>query len=161
MNAYAMLGYDTSELIAQATARVRGMIVRRLFIQQFIDYFAGQIDEVRTSKRFRPLLRVRKTGQLISIIVARFLPTARTREPRWFIELPKSERKRVAILGLMDERNSAITTMWVFRNMKYPNLTTLKFSLDGEWLQTGERLQNVGDFLDVLSRTRFPTSGTG
>jgi hypothetical protein len=43
MNIYALLGYNTSELIAQATARVRGMIVRRFFIQQFLDCFAGQI----------------------------------------------------------------------------------------------------------------------
>src|SRR6185437_3583201 len=33
MNVYALLGYNSSELLAQATARLRGMIVRRLFIQ--------------------------------------------------------------------------------------------------------------------------------
>src|SRR6185437_4305622 len=55
MNVYALLGYDTLELIAQATTRLRGMIVRRLFIQQFLDCFAGQIEEVRASKRFRPM----------------------------------------------------------------------------------------------------------
>lgn len=156
MNVYAMLGYNTSELIAQATARLRGMIVRRLFIRQFLDCFGGQLDEVRPTRRFRSVLRVRKTGQLISVVVARFQPTTRTRQPRWFIEIPKSERKRVAILGLMDESNASITTMRVFRNMEYPNLTSLKFGLDSEWLQAGERLQNVSDFLEVLTRTRVP-----
>jgi hypothetical protein len=161
MNVYAMLGYNTSELIAQATARLRGMIVRRLFIREFLDCFAGQLDEVRPTKRFRPVLRVRKTGQLISVVVARFQPTTLARQPRWFIEITKSERKRMAILGLMDESNASITTMRIFRNMEYPNLTSLKFGLDSEWLQAGERLQNVTDFLEVLNSvptTREPGS---
>jgi hypothetical protein len=81
MNVYALLGYNTSELITQATVRLRGMIVRRLFIQQFLDCFAGQIEEVGASKRFRPMLRVRKTGQFISVVVARFQPATRTRNP--------------------------------------------------------------------------------
>ena len=80
MNVYALLGYNTSASIAQATARLRGMIVRRLLIQQFLDCFAGQLEEVRATKRFRPVLRVRKTGLLISVVMARFQPTARTRQ---------------------------------------------------------------------------------
>ena len=150
MNVYALLGYNTSELLAQATARLRGMIVRRLFIQQFLDCFAGQIEEVRATKRFRPLLRVRKTGLLISVVVARFQPTTRTRQPRWFIEPSSYERKRVSILGLMDERNASVTSMKVFRKMDYPNATNLKFRLDNDWWRTGEPLEKVADSLDVL-----------
>ncbi len=52
--------------------------MRRLLIQQFLDCFAGQLEEVRATKRFRPVLRVRKTGLLISVVMARFQPTART-----------------------------------------------------------------------------------
>ena len=150
MNVYAMLGYDTSELIAQATARLRGMIVRRLFIQQFLDCFAGQIHEVRGSKRFRPLLRVRKTGLLISLVVARFQLTVRTRQPRWFIEPSRYERKRVSILGLMDERNASVTSMRVFRKMDYPNATNLKFRLDNDWWLAGKPLEKTADLLEVL-----------
>lgn len=150
MNVYAMLGYDTSELIAQATARLRGMIVRRLFIQQFLDCFAGQIHEVRASKRFRPLLRVRKTGLLISVVVARFQPTVRTRQPRWFIEPSRYERKRVSILGLMDERNASVTSMRVFRKMDYPNATNLKFRLDNDWWLAGKPLEKTADLIEVI-----------
>jgi DNA invertase Pin-like site-specific DNA recombinase len=154
MNVYAMLGYDTSELIAQATARLRGMIVRRLFIQQFLDSFAGQLDEVRATKRFRPLLRLRKTGLLISVVVARFQPTTRTRQPRWFIEPPSHERRRVTIIGLMDERNESVTSVRVFPKMNYPNPTNLKFGLDHEWWQTGKPLEKIHDFLAVLKYVR-------
>ena len=154
MNVYALLGYSTSELLAQATARLRGMIVRRLFIQQFLDCFAGQIDEVRASKRFRPMLRVRKTGLLISVVVARFKPTTRTCQPRWFIEPSRYERKRTAIVGLMDDRNSSITSIRVFRKMDYGNPTTLKFALDHPWFQTGEPMEHISDFLAVLRHIR-------
>jgi DNA invertase Pin-like site-specific DNA recombinase len=156
MNVYAMLGYDTSELIGQATARLRGMIVRRLFIRQFLDHFAGQIDEVRPTKRFRSVLRVRKTGQLISVVVARFQPTTRTRQPRWFIETSRHERKRVGILGLMDERNASITSVRVFRKLDYPNPTNFKFGVDHDWWQTGEPLEKAADLLRVLGHIHVP-----
>ena len=150
MNVYALLGYNTSELIAQATERLRGMIVRRLFIQQFLDCFAGQIEEVRATKRFRPLLRVRKTGLLISVVVARFQPTTRTGQPRWLIEPSRYERKRTTILGLMDDRNAAITSIRVFRKMNYGNATNLKFALDHPWWQTGQLLHKPADLLKIL-----------
>jgi DNA invertase Pin-like site-specific DNA recombinase len=150
MNVYALLGYNTSELIAQATARLRGMIVRRLFIQQFLDCFVGQIEEVRASKRCRPLLRVRKTGLLISVVVARFQPTTRTGQPRWFIEPSRYERKRTTILGLMDDHNAAVTSMRVFRKMNYGNATNLKFALDHPWWQMGQRLHKPADLLKII-----------
>jgi hypothetical protein len=154
MNIYALLGYNTSELIAQATACVRGMIVRRFFIQQFLDCFAGQIEEVRATKRFRPLLRVRKTELLISVVVARFQPTTRTGQPRWLIEPSRYERKRTTILGLMDSHNTAITSIRVFRKMNYGNATNLKFSLDHPWWQTGEPLGQITDLFRVLENIR-------
>ena len=154
MNVYALLGYDTLELIAQATTRLRGMIVRRLFIQQFLDCFAGQIEEVRASKRFRPMLRVRKTGLLMSVVVARFQPTRGTRQPRWFIEPSSYERKRTTILGLMDDRNASVTSIRVFRKMDYGNATNLKFALDHRWWQMGKPLERIPDLLAVLRDIR-------
>lgn len=154
MNVYTLLGYNTSELIAQATERLRGMIVRRLFIQQFLDCFSGQIEEVRASKRFRPLLRVCKTGLLMSVVVARFHPTVRTRQPRWLIEPSRYERKRVTILGLMDDRNASITSIRVFRKMNYGNATNLKFALDHPWWQTGTLLEQISDLFAVLGHVR-------
>jgi len=154
MNTYALLGYNTSELIAQATVRLRGMIVRRLFIQQFLNCFADQIEEVRANKRFRPLLRIRKTGLLVSVVVARFQPTTRTRQPRWFIEPSRYERKRSAIVGLMDERNASVTSIRVFPKMDYGNATNLKFALDHPWWQTGKPLEQISDFVKVLTDFR-------
>jgi DNA invertase Pin-like site-specific DNA recombinase len=152
MNVYALLGYNTSELIAQATARLRAMIVRRLFIQQFLDCFVGQIEEVRATKRFRPLLRVRKTGLLISVVVARFQPTIRTRQARWLIEPSRHERKRTTILGLMNDLNAAVTSIRVFRKMNYGNATNLKFALDHPWWQTGNHLEQISDLFAVSQR---------
>jgi DNA invertase Pin-like site-specific DNA recombinase len=156
LSLYSRLGYDTSELIAQATSRQRGMLVRRAFLQSFIDGFPSQLEEVRATRRFRALLKYRKTGLLISIIVARYHPT-QTGKPRWFIEPPKNERRRVTILGLMDMDNASITSMRVFPTMNYPNATNLKFAQSDEWWQKGERLETVSELLDVLALVRAIT----
>jgi len=153
LSLYSRLGYDTSELIAQATSRPRGMLVRRAFLQSFIDGFPSQLQEVRATRRFRALLKYRKTGLLISIIVARYHPT-QTGKPRWFIEPPKNERRRVTILGLMDKDNASVTTMRVFRTMNYPNATNLKFAQSDEWWQKGERLKTVSELLHILALVR-------
>jgi len=153
LNVYNLLGYNTPELRAQATARQRGMLLRRSLIQSFLDHFPDQLEEIRATKRFRALLRYCKTGLLISVVVARYFPT-RTGKVRWLIDVPKRERKRVAILGLMDEQRASIRTMFVFLNMEYGYPTSRKFGKDSAWLQTGERLDNLSDFLQVLARVR-------
>jgi len=67
-----------------------------------------------------------------------------------FFEPSRHERKRVSILGLMDERNASVTSMRVFRKMNYPNATNLKFRLDNDWWQTGEPLEKTADLLVIL-----------
>ncbi len=54
----------------------------------------------------------------------------------------------MAILGLMDEDNASITAVRVFRNMEYPNPTSLKFSVDSDWLQAGERLLKISELFE-------------
>jgi hypothetical protein len=50
----------------------------------------------------------------------------------------------------MDDRNAAITSIRVFRNMNYGDATNLKFALDHSWWQTGEPLEKPADLLEVL-----------
>ncbi len=156
LNLYSLLGWDTSELLTQATARQRGMIVRRSLIKNFLDYFPGLIEEVRATRRFRASLRLRETGLLISVVIARFRRT-RTDQPRWLIDVPPNERKRVAILALMDECNTKIASIRVFPNMNYEQPTALQFAMNSDWFQAGEKLGKVADFLEVLKLvTPFP-----
>src|SRR5438874_4734932 len=70
LNLYSRLGYDASELITQATSRQRGMLVRQRFIQAFINGVPSQFEEVRATSRLRAMLRYKRTGLLISVMVA-------------------------------------------------------------------------------------------
>jgi DNA invertase Pin-like site-specific DNA recombinase len=151
LSLYSRLGYDASELINQATSRQRGMLVRHGFIQAFVNGFPSQFEEVRATRRFRAMLRYRRTGLLISVMVARHHPTG-TGKARWFIQPPRNERRRVTILGLMNEDNASVTTIRVFRTLDYPNRTNLKFAQSDQWWEKGERLETISELLHVLAR---------
>ena len=153
LNVYRLLGCDSSEIMSMATKRLQGMFVRRKLMKDLVDHFGGQIEELRPTMRFRAMLKVRKTGLLVSVAVARFKPT-KTGAARWLMEVPKSERKRTGLLGLMNPQNSSLISMQVFRTMGYRNPTTLQFGLNNRWFQTGVPLQNLSDFLEVVSQVR-------
>jgi hypothetical protein len=154
LNVYAQLGYTVSDSVAQINLRLQAAFLRRKLMQRFVDSFEGQIEVVPARKKARSMLRLRANRLLVSVVVARFQPTRTTRQPRWLIHVPKSERRRIAVLGLMNEQNSAIKSMRVFLNTKYPNATSFKFRADCEWLQAGKPLERVEDLLEALSHIR-------
>jgi DNA invertase Pin-like site-specific DNA recombinase len=152
LNAYQRVGYLMPGLIAEATERQRAMLLRKDLIKRLMDTFPGQLQEFRSSGRFRVLLRYRRTGLLMSIVVARCYP-AMSGPTRWFVEPPKNERKRLTLLGLMNEGNTAITEIRVFPKMSVrgPRIQVRKGS---NWMQAGIELEQVSDLLTVLRRVR-------
>src|SRR5262249_25682529 len=153
LSLYSRLGYDTSELAAQATTRQRAMLIRRAFMQSFLNEFPEHLQEVRATRRFRAMLKYRKTGLLISVLVARYRTTPKGKG-RWFIEPPENEWQRAAIVGLMDENNASIKTTRGFACMNFPNATNFKFGQDHEWWQSGELLRSPGELLTLLNYAR-------
>lgn len=154
LNAYALLGYTASDSVTQINLRLQTAFVRRGLMQKLVDCFTGQIEVVPARKNVRSMLRLRASRLLVSVVVARFYSTRATKQPRWIIYVPKSERKRIAIVGLMNEQNSALKSMRVFLNTKYENGTSFKFGADCEWLQAGQPLGRVEDFLQILNHIR-------
>jgi len=154
LNVYAQVGYMASDSIAQINLRLQTAFVRRALMQKFVDCFEGQIEIVPPRKKARSILRIRASRLLVSVVLARFHPSRTTRQPRWLIYVPKSERKRIAVVGLMNEQNSAVKSMRVFLNTKYVNATSLKFRADCEWFQAGKPLQRVEDLFEILSQIR-------
>lgn len=154
LNAYAQLGYTASDSITRINLRLQATFVRRALMQKFVDCFEGQIEIVPARKKSRSMLRLRANRLLVSVVLARFHPTCTTKQRRWLIHVPKSERKRIAIVGLMNEQNSAVESMRVFLNTKYENATSLKFCADCEWLRAGQALEKVEDFLTIVNHIR-------
>ena len=153
MNLYARLGYETPEIASQINRRQRSLLLRHSLIQSMVETFPGEIQEVRRNGRLRSLLRYRRTGLLISVVVARYGST-RKGESRWFIEsAPRDERKRVTILALLDNELTRIQSMRVFPRLEC-KFTKFRVASEGDWLRSGQVLEKVADFIRVLQEVR-------
>lgn len=151
LNVYHRLGYNTPELSSQASLRQRNLLVRSNLIKSLIEAFPGEIQEVRKSRRFRALLRYRKTGLLIAVVLAK---SGRDQDgPYWRIEAPRAEEKRTSIVGFMNSENTAIQSLRVFRRLGFPRLT-IRDGRNDEWLLSGRLLTAVEGFMDILEMVR-------
>jgi hypothetical protein len=144
---YARIGYDTPERLGQTTTRLRGLFLRDSLVRSVVEAFPGQIEEVQRSRRFKPLLRCCKTRLLISVVVARCNRTKAGLS--WRIEAPKAERKRTTIVALLDQQNSAIESLRVFRR-----IFRMRLRLENGSLVAGVSLPRISDLLVILKQVR-------
>jgi DNA invertase Pin-like site-specific DNA recombinase len=154
LSVYARLGYDVPERSAEITTRQRILVLRRSLINNIVETFSDKIDEVRKNGRFRSLLRYRKTGLLISVMVAQCCPTKLGNS--WLVPAPMSERKRPTILALLNENNTSIRSLTVLARLdsRYLHVRVREKS---QLLQLGEPLEELSDFLAVVKRVRQRT----
>lgn len=143
---YARLGYNTPEFAAQATSKQRTMLIRRDLIRTFVEAFPNTIEEFRRNPRTRSLLRYRKTGRLISLVIARFRPTV-TGQIRWLVRIPEDARQCMTIVALLDEENHSVKELRVFPNLKHRGST---LHANPDWLGRGFMLRSVSDLLNAI-----------
>ena len=151
LSVYARLGYDAPERSAEITIRQKILLLRRSLIKNIAEMFPDEIDEVRKNGRFRSLLRYRKTGLLISVMVAKCCPTKLGNS--WLVPAPMSERKRPTILALLNENNTSIGSLTVLPRLdsKYLHVRVREKS---QVMTLGEPLEELSDFLAVIRRVR-------
>lgn len=148
LNVYARLGYDTPERLGQATTRLGGLLLRDALMRCITETFSNQIVEVKRSRRFKPLLRYRRTGLLISVVIARYYPTKTGGS--WRIEAPKAERKRATVVGLLDHQNTTIQSLVVF-----PRISRIRLSPEVGFGK-GVIMGRISELLAVLEHIRKP-----
>jgi DNA invertase Pin-like site-specific DNA recombinase len=151
LSVYARLGYDTPERRAEITTRQRILLLRRSLIQKIVETFPDKIDEVRRNRRYRPLLRYRKTGLLISVMVAKCCPTKMG--DSWLVPAPLSERKRPILLALLNKNNTSIGSLTVLPRFDSKCLH-VRVREKSELLKSGEPLEEFSRFLAVVQRIR-------
>jgi DNA invertase Pin-like site-specific DNA recombinase len=151
LSVYARLGYETPERIAEITIRQRILLLRRSLIKNIVETFPDKMHEVRKNRRFRSLLRYRKTSLLISVMVANCCPTKLGN--RWRVPAPMSERKRPTILALLNEDNTSIKSLTVLPRLDSKNLHVFLRG-NSPLLRLGEPLEELSDFLAVIQRVR-------
>jgi DNA invertase Pin-like site-specific DNA recombinase len=151
LNVYLRLGYDRPEMRSQVMVRQKALLLRNSLIKKLVEAFPGRIVEVQRSRRFRPLLRYRKTGLLISVVLAR-CSTSKLGFS-WLIEVPRSQRRRTTILAFLDEENTSFKSLTVVPRLPMKGLH-LRTRLKDDWLRSTEPLAKISDFLTVLDRIR-------
>jgi hypothetical protein len=147
LNLYTRLGYNTPGRRAYISLRQRGALLRRSLITSLIDAFPNQIQEVRRNKRFRPLLRYRRTGLLILVVFARCCHGSLGRS--WIIETPTSERKRTTLLALLDVGNNAIESLRIFPGIPIRD-RHMRVRENDDWVRSGVPLVSVSNFLEAV-----------
>src|SRR5262249_12092571 len=147
LNVYARLGFNTPDVLrSQISTRQKILLVRHALIKNLLDTFP-EIEEVRKNRHFRALLRVRKTGRLISVVLARCCKTHHGAS--WLLIGPKSERRKITLLALLNEGNTSIKTIRVFRRLPADTFQ-IRIRPESQWFISGEQLENQADLLTVI-----------
>src|SRR5256885_16757046 len=126
-------------------------VLRTSFVMSVLEAFPNQFREVRKNKRFRPLLRYRKTGLLISVTFARRCNRCSSRN--WIIETPRADRKRTTILVLLDVRGSATESVWVLPKLPI-TYRHVRVRESQNFLASGLKVENVSDLLEAILTVR-------
>lgn len=151
LNAYSRVGYASPQN-TQITSRQRAIVVRRDLIIRLLEGLEDTVEEFRPGMHRRELLRYRKTGRLISILICRYRPTLAGKE-RWLVEIPEDSRKRTTLLALMDQENKSIMEMRIFGRIAHRGGRFYVYP-GSPWLKSGSRLGSVRDLPDALNRVR-------
>ena len=147
LNAYARIGYDAPEQRTYVSLRQRGIMLRNSFIKSLLETFPNQLQEIRRNKRYKPVLRYRKTGLLISVVFARYC--TRSADRSWIIETPKSKRRRMTLVGLLDVRGGTIESLRVFQNIPTKH-RHMRVRENDDWFTSGLPMLDISDLLNIV-----------
>ena len=151
LNAYAQIGYEAPEARSYVSVRQRGIMLRDSFMKSVLNAFPGQLQAVRENRRYRPMLRYRRTGLLISVVFAR--RCTRGTVPSWIIETPRSKRNRVTLLAVLDVRGGTIETLRLFPKLPITH-RHMRVRENDDWFKTGLPVQDIADLLDIIRSVR-------
>jgi len=147
--AYARLSYESPQYSGALLQRQRMMLIRRNLIDRFLAAFPDQLQEVRRNRRYRSMLRYKRTGLLISVVLA-LRESSPQAGPYWCIEHPAIERKRVTILALMNDDNTAVRKLLVLPRLNYPG-KSVRVREGSQWLREAQTLEKASDLVDLIS----------
>jgi hypothetical protein len=131
------------------------MLLRRELIKTLTERFPDRLQEIIPPAPRRSFLKDRRSGLLIEVRIARTF-TVKRDGSRWFIDRYKSsktERRRITILALLDEQNTDLKELRVFRNMNFPG-KNMRVGVESHWLQSGESLENISGFFEAIRYIR-------
>ncbi len=151
LNVYKVIGYPPPEFSSVYAARQQTHIIRDNLIEAFLAHSEGHLQVVRCNNRFRALLRYRKTGLLISVLLGRYKATTKGKS-RWILNPHAREHHRVTVLVLLDEQNCAINQMRVVRKVGGHRFVIRQ---DSEILLKAMVVEHPSSLIDAVHRLRM------
>lgn len=148
-NMYLRLGLPTRRCVSSLSRR-RWQILRSDLINSFVRANPDHLETFREGPRFRALLKYRKTGLRVSVLLATCSPT-KGGKFRWLVHRPGHERNRLALIGFLNEDNTSVERSLVFNNIPFRKSRVLE---DSEWLRSGIPLKQPCDLLGAVHAIR-------
>ena len=156
-NVYDRLGLPLRNR-ASSLFRQRWQTLRNDLIKSIVEEFPNDLETSRSGPRFRPRLKCRKTGLLVSVLIANCSPT-QAGKLRWLVHPPQYERERLIVIAFLNQDNTMIERSLAFDNVPFKRT---QVSESSEWLRSGIPLKQASDFLNIIREfreSRNPTPG--
>jgi len=144
VNAYRLLGYNCiwNEQGQEQKRRVRS--IRSNLLSQITALSRGRVT-INMSPTRHTRLRLR-TGRLVSVIVG--LLFEYKGEPRWLVKPVPGERRQIALVARLNDRNDAIKDFFVIPPVR--SSRSLVISENDVRLQPEFRLDDLADFFEAV-----------
>jgi hypothetical protein len=146
---YDRLGLSSPTIVPNLL-RSRAQVLRSNLIKSIVESFPNQLRMSRRGPRCREQLKYRRTGLLISILVVACSANESGRL-RWAARVPKCDRKRVTILALLNESNTSMHRLLVFREAPFKHASLCENSV---CLRSGIPLEQISDLLNIIHQLR-------
>jgi DNA invertase Pin-like site-specific DNA recombinase len=144
-NVYDRLGLPLRNCMS-SLFKQQWQTLRNDLIKSVVEAFPNDLEISRRGSRFRPRLKYRKTGLLISVLIANCSPT-KAGKLRWIVHPPRYERERLIFIAFLNQDNTMIERSLAFHNVPFKRT---KVSESSEWLRSGIPLNQASDFLNII-----------
>jgi hypothetical protein len=124
--------------------------IRDDLIESIVEESPNDLETSRRGPRFRPRLKYRKTGLLVSVLIANCSPT-QAGKLRWLVHPPRYERERLIVIAFLNQDNTLIERSLAFHNVPFKRT---KVSESSEWLRSGIPLKQASDFVNIIREFR-------
>jgi DNA invertase Pin-like site-specific DNA recombinase len=149
-NAYKLIGYNRLDRLGGPDTRRQTMALRKELLSQIVGMFPNDVSIVRPGVHWRSRLRL-FNRLTVSVLIVRSALVYKN-SFRWPVETVRHERNFTVLLVRLDESNQVILDMYVLPNIN--RTKTFQLSRNDSWLNRGERLTELSQFVEVVERVR-------
>jgi hypothetical protein len=151
IKAYDLIGYQTM-FRKRSENRLHIHKIRSELMEQLVEMFPGKVSVFSWSRRSS--LRL-KNGMKVAVRVCRSTKTV-SKGRMWILQAARDERCRITLMAGMNPENTSLESFYLTTQLK--NRCRLQITENSEWLEKGERLEDLRSFYEVVMRRQYGSS---